>query len=408
MKTIQKIIQHPTLLVLVDQAISSGSSFLITLVLAQKMDLTNFGLFSSLLLLTFLTMSISNALLIQPFQVTVAKVIQKKEYQVSLFLGLMVLLLFFMLSAKLLVLFLPKSLLDPVPIHAFLCFLCGYLINDFFRKLFLGIAKIKWVLWMDFLYLLLLSSLFIMPKLNLHAALFIIGIANLVSSLPGVLFLYQNYEKPVSWRFFLSNHVQQGKWLLTVALLQWASSNFFILVSGIYIGIEALGALRLVQTLFGVINIGLQTIENYFLPKISKLYLENVAQAKKYLINLTLKGAVLFGVLLSILFVFSTPIIVFAGGEKYQSYGYVVKIIAVLYFFIFLSYPIRIAVRILVLNKIFFLGYLLSFVSSLLTFHFLLDYSGLTGAVIGLIMNQIIMILYWQNQLKKNHFQLWK
>ena len=408
MKTIQKIIQHPTVLVLVDQAISSGSSFLITLVLAKNMDLTNFGLFSSLLLLTFLTMSISNALLIQPFQVTVAKVIQKREYHVAIFLGLMVLLLIVILSAKLLVLFLPKSLIDFIPIHTFFCFLCGYLINDFFRKLFLGIGKIKWALCMDFLYMLLLSALWIVPNLTLQTVLFIIGIANLISSLPGLFFLYQNYETPVSWRYFLSHHTQQGKWLLIIAVLQWISSNFFILISGIYIGIEALGALRLVQTLFGVINIGLQTIENYFLPKISTLYIENVTQAKKYLLTITIKGAVLFGLLLSILFVFSTPIIVLAVGEKYQSYGYLVKIIAVLYFFIFLSYPVRIAVRILVLNKIFFLGYLLSFISSLLTFHFLLDYSGLTGAVIGLIMNQIIMILYWQNQLKKNHFQLWK
>lgn len=408
MKTIPKIIQHPTLLVLTDQAICSGSSFLITLLLAQKMDLTNFGLFSSLLLLTFLAMSLSNALLIQPFQVTIAKVTQKKEYQVSLFLGLMVLLLFFMLSAKLLVLFLPKSLLNAIPIPAFLCFLCGYLINDFFRKLFLGRGNINGALYMDVLYLVGVAAIWILPIQNLQTSLFSIGMANLIASLPGLFFLYQNYETPISWRYFLSNHIQQGKWLLTVAMLQWLSSNFFILVSGVYIGVEALGALRLVQTLFGVINIGLQTIENFFLPKISKLYTENSLAAKKYLLQITCKGALLFGLLLSTLFVFSTPIIVMAGGEKYQSYGYVVKIIAVLYFFIFLSYPIRIAVRILVLNKIFFLGYLLSFISSLLTFHFLLRYSGLSGAVIGLIMNQIIMILYWQNQLKKNHFQLWK
>ena len=135
---------------------------------------------------------------------------------------------------------------------------------------------------------------------------------------------------------------------------------------------------------------------------------ENVANSKKYLLSITAYGAILFGVLLSILFLFSTDIIVLAGGTKYQEYGYVVKIIAVLYFFIFLSYPIRIAVRVLVLNKIFFVGYLLSFAFSILTFHFLLKYSGLYGAVSGLICNQIIMILYWQNQLTKNNFYLWK
>jgi O-antigen/teichoic acid export membrane protein len=111
---------------------------------------------------------------------------------------------------------------------------------------------------------------------------------------------------------------------------------------------------------------------------------------------------------LTVFFIFSDEIIVLAGGQKYQNYGYVVRIISVLYFFIFLSYPIRIAVRILVLNKIFFFGYVLSFVSSLLSFHFLLNSFGLYGAVSGLILNQIIMILFWQNQLKKNQFQLWK
>jgi len=125
---------------------------------------------------------------------------------------------------------------------------------------------------------------------------------------------------------------------------------------------------------------------------------------QKYLLEITTYGALLFGLLLSFLFVFSNEIIVIAGGNKYESYGYVVKIIAVLYFFIFLSYPVRIVVRIMVLNKIFFIGYLLSFISSLLTFHFLLKYSGLYGAVTGLIINQIIMILYWQNQLRKNNF----
>lgn len=408
MKKLVKIIQNPSLLVFSDQAISSGSSFLLTLLLAQKMDLETFGLFSSVMLITFLFMSINNALIIQPFQVTIAKVTQKNEYQVALFIGLIGLLLLFVLGSTLFVAILPETLMSTFPTQAFLCFVVGYLVNDFFRKLFLGLAKIKQALAMDTLYSLLLLTLLLLPNLNLQYALFIIGTANIISSLPGFFFLYRNFEEPVSWHYFLHCHFKQGKWLLIVAILQWTSNNFFVLVSGIYLGVEALGALRLVQTLFGIINIGLQTIENYFLPKISKIYEQNIGQAKKYLIDITLKGALVFGVFLSILFVFSTPIIILAGGNKYQSYGYVVKIIAVLYFFIFLSYPIRIVVRILALNKIFFVGYLLSFISSLLTFHFLLKYSGLSGAVVGLILNQIIMILYWQNQLKKNHFQLWK
>ncbi|TRX39481.1 lipopolysaccharide biosynthesis protein [Flavobacterium restrictum] len=409
MNRIQKILFSPSFLVLADQVICSGTNFFLTLVLAQKLDIKNFGLFATLVLLSYLAMSISNALLIQPFQVAIAKITQKKEYQVSLFLGLMALLLLFMLSVKSLVLFLPKTNVYVLQSNAIICYILGFLINDFFRKLFLGLSKIKSAFVMDVLFTALLCIAFVgKQKLQLHEVLWIIGLANMATSLPGILFIVRNYTRPVCWKQFAAAHFAQGKWLFSVALLQWCSSNFFVLVSGIYLGIEALGALRLVQSFFGVINIGLQTVENYYLPKVAQLYADSASKAKKYLLEITTIGAVFFSIILVILFVFSDRIIVLAGGLKYQNYGYVVKIMSVLYFFIFLSYPVRIAIRILVLNKIFFFGYVLSFVSSLATFHFLLRYSGLYGAVSGLIINQIIMILYWQNQLKKNSFQLWK
>jgi O-antigen/teichoic acid export membrane protein len=315
-----------------------------------------------------------------------------------------------MFLVKLLVLFLPKENLYVVQSNAIICFVVGYLLQDFFRKIFLATANILAVIVIDVIFLVIISIGFYVYRNNisLFNSLLILGISNCISSFPGLYFFIKNYQNPLSWKFFLKDHINQGKWLFSVAVLQWSSSNFFVLISGIYLGIEALGALRLVQSFFGIINIVLQTVENYFLPKVAVLYNESVSKAKKYLVQITIYGAILFGILLSILFIFSNEIIVLAGGIKYESYGYVVKIIAVLYFFIFLSYPVRITVRVMVLNKIFFFGYLLAFISSILTFHFLLKYSGLYGAVIGLILNQIIMILYWQSQLKKNNFQLWK
>ncbi len=410
MSFIKKILLSPSLLVLVDQAIFSGTNFLLTLFLAQKLDIKNFGLFSTIVLVTYLVMSITNALIIQPFQVSISKIAKRKEYYVSLFLGLVALLSLFMFLVKLLVLFLPNENIYSFQSNAIICFIVGYLLQDFFRKIFLGLANIVTVVIIDIVFLVLISIAFYILKneITLFNTLLVVGLANSISSIPGLYFIIKNYENPISWKLFLQDHITQGKWLFSVAVLQWCSSNFFVLISGVYLGIEALGALRLVQSFFGIINIVLQTVENYFLPKVAVLYNENVAKAKKYLVEITAYGALLFGLLLSVLFIFSTQIIVLAGGTKYESYAYVVKIIAVLYFFIFLSYPVRIAVRVMVLNKIFFIGYLISFVSSLLTFHLLLKYSGLYGAVAGLIINQILMILYWQNQLRKNQFILWK
>jgi O-antigen/teichoic acid export membrane protein len=410
MRFIKKLVCSPSSLVLFDQAVFSGTNFLLALFLAQKLEIKNFGLFSSIVLISYLGISITNALLLQPFQVSLGKVLNKSEYYVFLFFGLITLLFVLFAIIELLALFLPFLADYKILTNAFLCFTMGMLVQDFFRKLFLGINKISSVLFIDLVFLLLVVIFFYFLKneITLRNTLFVIGITNLISSLPGFIFIIKNYQKPISWKSFGANHLIQGKWLLSVAILQWSSSNFFVLISGVYLGIEALGALRLVQSFFGVINIALQTVENYFLPKVALLYNENIAKAKKLLLEITLFGAIFFSIFLSLFFIFSKEIIVLAGGEKYQDYAYVVKIIAVLYFFIFLSYPIRIAVRVLILNKIFFIGYLLSFAFSLASFHFLLKYYGLYGAVSGLIINQIIMILYWQNRLKKNQFQLWK
>ena len=410
MSFLKKILLSPSLLVIADQAISSGTNFLLTLLLAQKLDIKNFGLFSTIVLVTYLAMSITNALIIQPFQVSISKISKKKEYYVALFFGLVALLSIFIVIVKLLVLLLPNYNAYSHQSNAIICFVFGYLLQDFFRKIFLAIANIVMVVIIDIMFLILISIAFYIlnNEITLFSSLLIWGLANIVSSIPGFYFIVINYETPISWKSFLQDHTTQGKWLFSVAILQWCSSNLFVLISGIYLGVEALGALRLVQSFFGVINIVLQSVENYFLPKVAFLSTKNIDEAKKYLLEITAYGALIFAIILSVLSVFSTEMIVLAGGYKYESYDYVVRIIAVLYFFIFLSYPFRIAVRILGLNNIFFIGYLISFVVSILIFHFLLKYFSLYGAVWGLIINQIMMILYWQNQLKKKQFRLWK
>ncbi|MBE8726386.1 lipopolysaccharide biosynthesis protein [Flavobacterium hungaricum] len=408
MHTLKALIAKDSFLALADQVISSGTNFCLTLLLAQKLDIKSFGLYSSIVLLLYLAVSIMNALVIQPFQVMAVKVEKRKQYITALFLGIVLLLFIPPVFIVILSHFFIKNSLFQLGTGALICFVTGFLINDFFRKLLLGLFRIKAVLIMDILLLVLVVLILVLDTINLSQVLLIIGLSNLIAALPGFLFMIKNYEKPILWRLYAAAHLKEGKWLLSVAVVQWSSSNFFILTAGIYLGVEALGALRLVQSFFGIINIGLQTIENYFLPKIALLYHQNVTEAKEYLLRLTFTGAIIFGLLTLVFFIFSNQIIVMAGGQKYEHYGYVIKMIAVLYFFIFLGYPIRIAVRILMLNKIFFTGYLFSFITSLVTFHFLLRYSGLYGAVTGLIINQVIMVLYWKYQLHKKQFQLWK
>lgn len=409
MKTIRKIIVNPSFLALTDQAICSGTNFLLILFLAQRLGIKHFGIYASVLLIAYLIMSVNNAIVIQPFQVFVSKVERRKGYLTAILIGEVLFLATLAMLLRVMMWFLPESLFLFQEYTALTIFISGFLFNDFFRKILLSVAQTKAVIVMDVLFLLILVlAMGLKQQWQTEEVFCGIGWANWIALIPGLCYLGNNYQKPVHWKIYWREHVSEGKWLLSVALLQWCSSNFFMLVSGIYIGVEALGVLRLVQSFFGIINVGLQVVENYFLPEIARLYHENKTLAQKQLHRITVNAGGVMGIVLLLIFVFSNTIMTRIGGVQYREYGYVVKIMTILYFFIFLSYPVRITIRVQVLNRIFFLGYGLSFLMSVLTFHFLLKYFGLFGAISGLIINQITMILYWQYQLNKKQIQLWK
>lgn len=407
MKLILKTINSPTLLVLFDQLMYSGSNFMITIFLARLLSVTEFGLFSSIIIYTYLLLSILSAFLIQPFQIAYPKTENKNEYVQFLFYSVLSSFLLISVANFLIYLFLPIKSFSFLTLTFFFI---TYIFQDLLRKILLTKNAINSVVYMDafFLVSIVISYFFIDKNINLNVALLIISISNLASICFGIIPLIKTFQKTIDWKTYLKSHWLQGKWFISVSLLQWGNSNLIILFSGLYIGLEGIGALRLVQSFFGILNVLLQVVENYFLPKIAKIYHENKQTAKQYLFKLTLNGLLIFGSILLLLFMFPDKAIAIAGGIQYVKYSFLVQFMAILYLIIFLGYPIRIMIRIKLLNQSFFIGYLFAFVFTLISFQWLLVNFSISGAVLGLISNQLIMLLYWQFQLNKNNFLLWK
>lgn len=406
----KKILFSNPILVLFDQALYSGLNFLLTFFLARQLGLKSFGIFSVIVLISYLIMSITYALVIQPFQVSYLKVKKLNEYFTFLLIYLLIIISFFLVIAF------SGYFLNLLPqdyeqyFIPGIVYISGLLLHDYFRKLYLGLQKVIITIALDGFYAVLVLASFFLFKdtLQLSSVLWILGVSFYIASVIGFYYFISDFERPLTWRLFLNDHIDQGKWLFYVAILQWCSSNFFVMVSGLYIGVEALAALRLVQTVFGVINIALVSIENYLMPKLVYFNNQSTEIFRKYILKISAIGVSLFSLLLVVIFIFSTQIITLTGGEKYSQYGYVVQLISVLYLFIFISNPIRMIIKVLILNKIFFFGFVISFVFSLLSFHFFIKYLGLTGSVLGLICNQLVMIVYWLYQLNKNNFRLWR
>ena len=410
---LKEIMTNTKLMVLADQMVFSGNSFLATLLMVRILSPTDFGVYASVVLLVYLVINVLNAIIIEPLQVTLSEIVDKPSYIAFSFWLQLCLLLFallgivFILSLKIPFFELYNHLDYGIVLLAF-----GFVLHDYFRKLFLASRQLGRALLIDMLtaglhFGILISALFY-AKYPLSDILIYLGLAYMPALVLAIFFIRPKCRKIAAWEFYLAKHIKQAKWLLLSAMAQWWSSNLFVVASGIFLGIQALGAFRLVQSVFGVFNVLLQTFENYVLPQASRLLQNSPDKAKKYIRQIGFKSSVLFGSILVPVFIFSEYIIVLVGGSTYAEYSFVVKGMAILYLIIFLGYPIRITVRVLILNKNFFLGYLLSLLFSLLSFNYLLKEWHLVGAIIGLIVSQLIVLAYWQFILIKKNFVLWK
>lgn len=410
MRKLSQIFASEQSLVLTDQMIYSGTTFITTAMLARFLGVEIFGWFSSFVLMIYLLLSMSNAMVIMPLQVAISKFKDIKEYHSFAFL------LQLLISLLIFSCFFVVFKLDLLPILASTgmevgLFAAVFLIYDFLRKLFLAKQKIKKAIWIDLsMSISQISGIFILQNqelLNLNTTIIVMSFSYLIPVIMGLGLADLSVKHLNIKREYLNYHLKEGTTLLLSSVLQWGSSNLFVISSGMFLGVAALGAFRLVQSMFGVLNLLLQTFENYTLPKVAKMYTESISKSKEYLRNISSKGFILFLIILTPLFLFSKEAIYVFGGEDFLPFHFIVKGMVLLYVVIYLGYSARLPIRILMLNKSFTIGYAISFLFSLISFQFLLSQYGISGAIVGLIINQLLMITYWHTQLIKEKFSLW-
>ncbi len=413
MDLFKKISMNKKVILMLNQGVFSGTSFLVTIILAHLFAPEVFGVFASVILFIYLLISILNSLVIQPLQVSMARVEDIKSYiSFSFWVQLLISvilssLIWLILNTDIPVLKEYNHLAWPV-----IGLTTTMVMHDYFRKLFLACNKIQRALIIDissaifYGSALVISYLSPIPKLDHTMIYFSFGY------LPGIIWsiiaISPGKVRKNDLLQFSKMHYQQSKWLLLTALVQWWSTNLFVVASGLFIGLKALGAFRLVQSIFGVFNMLLQTFENYVLPQTSRLIVSSIEEARIYLKNISMKTSLFAGLILVLTFVFAEPIIIFAGGSKYAEYSFVVRGMVILYGLIFFGYPIRMAIRAMLLNRHYFIAYLISLIASLISFSYLLEKFELIGALTGLIISQLVLIIYWQTILTKRKLLLWK
>lgn len=401
--------------VLADQVVVSGSAFATNLLLARALGLTEYGKFSAIVMVQLFLLSISMAFSSQVYQVVYPSlsVTDKRKLTSG------------MLSQQLLIaigFFVLVMVLHNLPFankliwfkNSWMLILMAslttifYLLQDFLRRVFTTQTMGKYAFFIDvttnLLQLAALAVAWYLHGLNQVMAWSIIGLSFIPSIIVGVFLLKPGRISLSAIGFSWGVQKDKAGWLMGSSLLQWGSGYFFVIAAGWWIGAAALGALRLAQYLFGLLNLLLQAIENYALPKAAGLK----GQSSAYW-GILLKKCLLIIVPFLLLFsLFAKQILQIAGGPEYGQYTYVIYGLSILYIIITIGYPVRIAIRSLHLNRDYFIAYILSVLFSISAAPWLLKNWALYGVLTGLLLTQIITVGYWLIILKRKNITLWK
>ena len=398
--------------VFADQAIVSGTTFVTQFLIARQLGITDYGYFSVMILGQLFLLSLQQSAISGVFQVMFhqTKEINQQKY-VNGILSIQYFFLILVVFGSMLYYHFAKNTgLSEYALVVGLNIIL-FLLQDFYRRYFITIGASAKAFLIDVInnigQLLFLMIFAFKNILTLENTLWICAMSFAPAILISLLWAKPKMYnwKQIRYTFFL--HYGQARWMLLSALMQWLSGNFFIVAAGWWLGAAALGALRIGQYLFGFINVFMQAVESYALPKVSETT-SDTADTFLYLKELMLKLFKTAIPIIILIVIFAKPLLQFLKIETTPEYFYVIIGLAITQMVIVFGYPVRIALRVLKHNKNYFIGYVMATAFSLLTAYVIIHQWQVRGVVAGIFCSQIILVSYWLWVLKKNHFATWK
>ncbi|MDW3646467.1 MAG: hypothetical protein R8P61_05380 [Bacteroidia bacterium] len=411
---IQKVarMNPATQLTLLDQAVVSGSNFLTAILITRLAGLEEYGFFALAWMGLLLMSSLQQAFIQAPMMSLGPKKSpedRKSYFQHSQFLQICFSTAIFLLISPLIAkadLLLPKwkvSELYPILPLAIL----AYLMQEYYRRYFFINSQALYALIIDGIsYLGMLAGILILyfqDQLNsIHIYLVILVSFGTAAILGFFLAKLSLKEGIAGFSSILKEHWDYASWLLGTALLQFFSSNYFLLAAAALLGPLALGALRIAQNLLGLTHVLFQAMENVVPVKAAESYAkEGFTAMKKYLMKLSLRsGMVVLGILL-LLALSAKMVLGLVYGAEYESYAYLLMGYCLFYLSLFPGYPLRYALRSIEHTRPIFISYVLSTAFSLLLAFPMVKRWELTGVVAGLILTQILMQSVYLLSLRK-------
>ena len=390
--------------ILTDQGVVSGVNFLMSILLVRLMGLHDFGAYALILIASQGLLAINQGLITKPFQSLSEDLKQGSSNYMRELAGLQ---LFYSIMIALLVpigmyvMIQFGNVKDLPSIGAVTCYLIGYCLFDYSRKLFYARHQIVKTTIKDVVVMVSqgvsVGFLLIMNyQLTLDKVLYVLSACFLLVEFP--LFFLQKPLFPS--RDVIYKHWMFGKWMIGNAVLQWFSGNLFITAGATIAGSEVAGVIRIGQSIIGVFNVMIQALENYIPPVAARIFSqEGTKTMLHFFMALLQKGVVAILAISILLITFRDEIWTFFYGVDHIEYTYIMYWFAPILLFNFIGFPLRFALRTLQKTRALFEAYVITSFFGFATSSWVVGSYGLHGICFGLLITQVMMQLWYAYRL---------
>ncbi len=393
------------LIVLADQLLVSGTNFLITILLSKKLGLSALGTFSLGFIVLLFCLSISQSFIVTPMLTLFAKQHNKKSYlqhlkHIQIFFTLAttsVLALIFFILKK----FAFTLEISQVP-YSILALICTYTLWDFTRKMCFVLQKNILVLGIDILVCITcLTLLFFFKTLSLEKAFLMMALANALCFF-GWMFLPKASVDFKTFLGILKAHYTYSKWLVLSALSSWASGNIFMIIGAELVSTAAIGAIKIFQSLLGLLSVLLQALENQ-IPIKGALILQEMGRKAMmhYMKKVGLIVGSIFITILTIACLVKKPIALLLSDSEILHHLELFNWLAVFSVFVFIGTMLRFILRTIEVNKPIFMAQVINVLLGVCISIPLIRFFDAKGIILSMLIAQVILQGFLWHTIKK-------
>ncbi|MGD1845802.1 MAG: hypothetical protein ACFB10_10460 [Salibacteraceae bacterium] len=384
--------QGARLISLGDQALVSGTNFLLGIALVRSLGLDGYGRYVLLWMGVQVASSFLQALVVAPLQhlwpvqpVSESKkglqILDGQAVLLALLGGILCAVLGWWIN-------LPPALCGATAI--------AYLLHDYYRKRAFAQQRPQRAFLLDATATgIVLGGLGYFTAQNdfqLYQVCYFLVLAYSIPLLPTLLGPLHWISPKVVLEEMWAQRQYTG-WLAGTALLQWFSGNFFLIAAGTVLGPAALGALRMAQQLVGLLHVLFLAFKNQ-IPAPAAKVLES--DGRHGLMHFMLKASRMLwlgcGAFLLLLFLAAPQILTLVFGTEHTGYANLLRGYCAIYVLVALGTPLRITLRALQQTKILFIGYVMNALLGFMLATPIVTAFGTTGVLLGLAGSQILLL----------------